>query len=89
MPRRLHRQHSRQPMPPGSRDVARPSAFGHPDARQTYGPPEVCRRLFAEPYEHDWNEWAKVVRKVCGQDLWCSGALEAPCHADVWLRGGP
>jgi hypothetical protein len=86
MPRRLQRKHFRARMPAGSVGVARPSFFGNPFDTQTYGPPEVCVRLFEEQYADDLAFKAEVKRRLRGKDLWCYCALDAPCHADVLLR---
>jgi len=86
MPRRLQRKHFRQPMPPGSRGVARSSFFGNPYDTQTYGPPEVYVQLFVEKYEHDQDFRARVIRELRGKDLWCYCALDVPCHVNMLLQ---
>jgi hypothetical protein len=84
-PRRFQRKHFRARKPPGSAGVARPSRFGNPFDVATYGSAAACVRLFKEQYEHDSVYRAEVVRRLCGKDLWCYCALDAPCHADVLL----
>jgi hypothetical protein len=83
MPQRLQRKHYRERMPPGSIGVARPSSFDNKFDGETYGPPEVRVRLCKAKYEHDSASQAQVRQRLRGTDLWCSCALDAPCHADV------
>jgi hypothetical protein len=85
MPVRLQRKQYRQPMPPGSRGVARPSRFQNAYDMKTYGAPEVCVQLFLEKHEHDPEYRARVVRELRGKALWCYCPLGQACHADVLL----
>jgi uncharacterized protein DUF4326 len=86
MPRRLHRKHFRERMPPGSRGVARPARWGNPHDWRTLGRAEAVRR-----FEYDLAHMPAAERRAWlaplrGKDLWCYCPLDQPCHADVLLR---
>jgi hypothetical protein len=85
MPRRLYRKHDRQPMPPRSQGVARPSRWQNRYDWGTLGRAEAVRR-FAEDLAHmpeaERRAWLAPLR---GKNLWCYCPLDQPCHVDVLL----
>jgi Domain of unknown function (DUF4326) len=87
---RLYRKHYREPMPPGTRGVARPSRWQNRHDWRTLGRAEAVRRFEAE-HAQDVAYRAAVIRELRGKDLWCYCPLfdeqgqRVPCHAYVLL----
>ena len=86
VPRRLYRQHSRQPMPPGSQGVARGSRWGNRHAWRLLGRAEAVRRFEQELLQMPHAARERFLAPLRGKDLWCYCPLGEPCHADVLLR---
>jgi hypothetical protein len=67
MPRRLHRKHFRERMPPGSRGVARPARWGNPHDWRTLGRAEAVRRFEYDLAQHARRGAQSLAGTVAGQ----------------------